>query len=742
MATALALIAVIGVAAEVWHLGWLERTELELIDARFRLRGARQPASDDIVIVALDDRTRREFPELITQRREWARLVDVLSSGRPTAIGLDAFFSAPEINLRTDTVALVRDAASGLDRAHAGAPMPPAAATARRALGAVLEELTGDERLAEAVARSGRVVLGVLFYLENGTSDFAPAGSPEPPGLAGGRFDEAVVVEQPASSRPPRAEPYVTTTLPSITAGQKRAGFLNAAIDPDGAVRRAFLVIEHASRYYAPFALAMSRNLSGAADLTYVTGDRHVGFGDARLPVDSRGRAYLGFLGAHGTVPTVSAADLLSGRTPPESLADRLVFVGRTDTIKDRYPTPFDQLMPGIEIHATAAHSALHDGFLRRVGRGFTIVAIAVLGLLIAGMQLRRVRGQRAWVVGVGAATLVLLYAAGAYLAFVGGIIVDIAAPVGSAVFVALVSMTAGLATEGREKAQLRSVFSQYVERKLVDQIVAAPERAQLGGQRRELTVLFSDIRGFSRFSEGLAPEVLSRLLNDYLTPMTHLVMEDGGMLDKYIGDAIMAVYGAPIDQADHAVRACRTALAMQRGLTRLNEDFRARDLPEIAVGVGINSGPMSVGNMGSEARFDYTVMGDSVNLGSRLEGLSKAYRCSIIVGHRTRELVGNAMVFRELDLVRVPGRDAPERIYELLGTPEQRSLSSAEVAEFEAALTAYRQGRWAEATAGLSAFLERRPADGPAHVLKDRVARLGSSPPARWDGIFDHVSK
>ena len=740
LAGALCCLLFVGSRAGWWSARWLEQAELQLIDARFRLRGP-LAADDSIVIVGLDDQARREAPRIFTQRREWARLIDTISAAEPAAIGIDSFFAAPEVNLSRATVEQVRSAAAAVDSEARSAPLTGAGQAARQALAAVLDELSGDQRLATAIARARHVVLAYHFFLAEDGDAGASSDEPEAPQLRGGQYDEAVVVDQPRHRRPPRAT-SVAASLPAVAAGQRRPGYVNVAIDGDSAVRRAYLVVEHANRYYAPFALAVAREGRRFADLTYVTGGSDIHFGDGQLPVDGRGTAYIGFLGPQQTFETVSAADVLSGSVEPHRLKNKLVFIGRMDTTVDRYPTPFDELMPGVEIHATTAHNALHDQFLRRAHWLWTLAAMIVLGALVAAMQLRAVRGRRAWVVGVGSASAFALYAAAAYIVFGAGLLIDMAAPLATVTFVALVSMTAGLATEGREKAQLRSVFSQYVERKLVDQIVADPGLAQLGGERRELTVLFSDVRGFSRFSEGLAPEVLSQLLNDYLTPMTRLVMDQGGMLDKYIGDAVMAVYGAPIDQADHAVRACRTALAMQKELHDLNSDFRARDLPDIAIGIGINSGPMAVGNMGSEARFDYTVMGDAVNLGSRLEGLSKAYQCPIIVGQRTRDLVGETMAFREIDLVRVPGRDAPERIFELLGTPDRPAISPADVERFESALGAYRDGRWDQARTALAGFLDQYPADGPAHVLKERVSRLAAHPPAAWDGIFDHVSK
>ena len=285
----------------------------------------------------------------------------------------------------------------------------------------------------------------------------------------------------------------------------------------------------------------------------------------------------------------------------------------------------------------------------------------------------------------------------------------------------------------------------------MVERILADPARIGLGGERRELTVLFSDIRGFSGTAEKLEPEALSDYMNRYLTPMTEIVLSQGGMLDKYIGDAIMAVYGAPLEAADHAGRACKTALAMLHALAPLGAELERRGLPPVAIGVGINSGPMAVGNMGSEDRFDYTVLGDAVNLGARLEALTRHYRVNVLVGEGTQAAATGEFVFRELDYVRVKGRAGSGRIFELCGPrsgavgdgPDQRRFADDDLDRFAGALADYRAGRWDPCEAALDEFLRRHPGDGPAQVLLDRLPALRARPAGEaWDGVFDQLVK
>jgi adenylate cyclase len=297
--------------------------------------------------------------------------------------------------------------------------------------------------------------------------------------------------------------------------------------------------------------------------------------------------------------------------------------------------------------------------------------------------------------------------------------------------------------TEEREKRNIRLAFRYYLTPSVMDAVLADPSLLKLGGEKRELTVLFSDIRGFTSLSEKLAPEQLVHMLNDYLTPMTDVVFENGGTLDKYMGDAIMAFYGAPLEQPDHALRAVKTADSMMRALATLAPEWRAEGLPTLDIGIGINSGPMVVGNMGSESRFDYTVMGDAVNLGSRLEGTNKVYGTHVILSEDTEALVRGQVTTRELDSVRVKGKHKPVRIYELIsiGSPPPEWVEALE--EYRRGLSLYRQRDFEQAAASFERVLERRPGDKPAEMYVRRCRDLQATPPALdWDGVLDLLTK
>jgi adenylate cyclase len=276
-----------------------------------------------------------------------------------------------------------------------------------------------------------------------------------------------------------------------------------------------------------------------------------------------------------------------------------------------------------------------------------------------------------------------------------------------------------------------------------MEEILKDPSRLKLGGEKKNLTVMFSDIRGFTTISEKLSPQQLVQLLNEYLTAMTDIVFKYDGLLDKYIGDAIMAVWGDAVEQPDHALRGCRTALDMMRALSALQEKWQREGWPHVDIGIGLNSGDMVVGNMGSDMRFDYTVMGDNVNLSSRLEGINKEYGTHIVISEFTYERVKEILFCRELDSVRVKGKKLPVKIYELIGDRKEAAAHQEAIQRFEAGLAQYKEGRWDEAMALFRETLTLRPGDPPSQLYMNRCESLKANPPeGEWDGVFTMTKK
>jgi adenylate cyclase len=401
---------------------------------------------------------------------------------------------------------------------------------------------------------------------------------------------------------------------------------------------------------------------------------------------------------------------------------------------------------------------------LREAGvpRAISFLALLLLGPLVAFLV---AAVERHLVGSLVAITLVAGWPVLCFAAFaLRGWHLQMVAPTAAGLLALVASLRYQVGTVDARARFIRRTFERYVSQAVVEEMLRHPERVRLGGERRELTVLFSDIRGFTSISERLAPEEVAALINSFFTPMTRVVLEQGGTLDKYMGDALMAFFGAPVAQEDHAARACRAALAMRAELERLNAEWR-RDgrLPEgvaVGLGIGLNSGPMSVGNMGSEQVFDYTVLGDNVNLGSRVEGLNKLYGTEILVTGATAEAVraidaellpgvrpGAGFLFRELDRVRVKGKTEPVDLFELLAERPAPAALEERARRFEEALALYRARRFAEAAAAFEALDgwtgRTDGGDPPSRLLAERSRRLAADPPPPgWEPVETLTSK
>jgi adenylate cyclase len=404
--------------------------------------------------------------------------------------------------------------------------------------------------------------------------------------------------------------------------------------------------------------------------------------------------------------------------------------------------TPFSTVYPGVEIHATVIDNILHQNFLIHSGwtKFLDICTIIVVGLIM-GLAVPRMKAVAGIALSLALISAFVLANTAIFVRY--NVWMNLIYPALTMMTIYLGITVYRYVTEEREKKKVRGAFQYYLTASVINEILKDPSKLKLGGDKKNLSVMFSDIRGFTSISEKLSPEELVRLLNEYLTAMTDVVFKYDGLLDKYIGDAIMAVFGAPLDQPDHALRACRTGIEMMSELRRLREKWAAEGRPDVNIGVGINTGDMVVGNMGSEMRFDYTVMGDSVNLASRLEGTNKEYGTNIIISEFTYEIVKDDLLCRELDAVRVKGKKLPVRIFELLGDKKDAAQWQEFVGRFETGLAKYRTGLWDEAIAAFRGVLDVKPADFPAKLYIDRCEALKEHPPVgEWDGVFTMTKK
>lgn len=668
----------------------LQQLDYRLKDARFRVRGPITPTRQ-VVVVAIDHKSIKEIGRWPWSREVTARLIEQLAQYGAKVTALDIVFSEQQDDAR-------------------------------------------DTALSAAVAAANNVVLGYFFRDEE-----QPI---EPISLL--QLESAKVklvrVADGVTTIPLNEYRSVDTNLALIGKGARDFGFFNARPDGDGLYRRSLLLLLYNGDIYPSLAMKALRHYLGQEIMLDIQhwGVDAIQMGELRVPSREDGTMALNYYGPTGSFQTVSASDVIKKRLPPDALKGAIAFVGATEIgIFDIRPTPFDATQPGVELHATVAANALDGRFLRHDGTTQTLELISLLALpLLLGVVLAFAPGTLAGLAAFGGMTL--LFWIVNYLSFTQSLRdMTLLYPLLGLGLTYLGSEAWRNLVVERKGRQLKKAFSSYVSPDLVKQIERNPDKLVLGGEQREISVLFSDIRGFTTVSENLAPSELVALLNEYLSPMTRIVLEERGTLDKFIGDAVMAIFNAPLDVPQHAVHACRAAVRMLEELQRLNEGFANRGMHTLAIGVGINTGPAVVGNMGADIRFDYTAIGDAVNLASRLEGLNKLYGTHILVSEDTKQLVPPDMFsFREVDQVRVKGKHNPVVLFELMVSGQEL------LPRFEAAVEQYR-ARQFKAAQLIFDELAQQHDDGPSRLYSSRCAEyLLTPPPDGWDGIYTAKSK
>jgi adenylate cyclase len=541
---------------------------------------------------------------------------------------------------------------------------------------------------------------------------------------------------------------------------------VNVIEDGDGFIRQYLLFQQMADRYYFPLAVQAYLSLHSINQNNITPHLQHGTFtyGPLRLPTVSDNTMYVNFVGPAQTFRTYSLAtilddaefnlvededtDIFEQHLLWNTFRDKIVFVGASaEELQDNKYTPFfeyrgsRQKMPGVEMHANALYTLRHGLFLQNAPVWASFLLLGILALLTAAATLT-IKPFRALTVTL---LLIILSVGFGYLLFIKyRVIMNLVQPVLCISFTFVVGLAFQTVTEQREKARIRKTFQQYVSPSVVEKMLSGGDMPSYGGERRELTVLFSDIRRFTSFSESHEPEVVVNRLQEYLSEMVEVIFKYDGTLDKFVGDEIMALYGAPYYYADHAERACRTALDMTDNLRQIQKRWSADFKEYFNIGIGINSGKVIVGNLGSRQLFDYTVIGDQVNVGARLEGLNKYYETTIIISEQTYAHVRELACVRELDLVRVMGRTQPLRIYELRGFNSLPDIEQEFIVDiFGQGLQAYRERRWAEALRQFRRVLRYFPSDGPSRLYTVRCLNNLENPvPADWDGVYEMETK
>jgi adenylate cyclase len=674
-----------------------------------------------IVIVRLDEQSFAREGRWPWPRERLAELVERLTGEYGArAVGLDVVLPEPEMRRRFSGT-------SGREMRFEELLRGPLAERL------MLDSESPDDRLAVSL-RGRKVVLGMEF---RDAGEGGPVGQLPAPVMLGRAL--------PPDLAPPEARVY-TANLPLLADASAGAGFIdNSLLDADGSYRRAPLFRLYEAQVYPSFALELTRVAEGWPEPAVLGWRQGPGggfsshglvLGDQVIAMDARTGVLVPYRSPGFGFPSISAADVLDGSAEQGLLRGRIVLVGGEGTgLGTVHRTPVTGAMSGIEVQANLV-AGLLDGQVLRVphrAAGLEMLLLLAVALLLAlgypvlgGLWSAVLSGGL--LVGLMAGNLVAWHWAGIVL------------PVASvAVFIVVLlgfHLLHTLVTAARGRRELSRIFRQYVPRELVDELAARPGRASLAGESRRMTVLFSDIHGFASIAESLDPRDLPRLMNEFLTRMTRVIQRHRGTIDKYMGDSVMAFWGAPLEDSRHAGNATLAALAMHREMDDLNQLFRDWGWPELRLGIGINTGVMSVGNMGSEFRMAYTVMGDAVNLGARLEGLTRVYGVDTLVSQFTRDAV-DGVVFVEIDRVCVRGREEPVSIYEPLGTEGGLDGISVRVRDLmPAALAAYRERRWHEAASRFRELADLDLSRGRLYRLfRDRIEYYSARPPGdHWD--------
>jgi adenylate cyclase len=730
----LCLLVLYGVSAQSTLMRNLETKALDL---RFHLRGETTPGAP-VVLVVIDDRSIAELGRWPWSRRHFAEIVQRLQAAGAKVIGLDLLFTEAEDTVEHEIFQRLRLTVE----ASAMLFQEPAREAIQQVMRQMERAHNPDLAFATAIRHAGNVVLAFAVTIG------PPPPPAQPPGVLPAFLTRSAyrTFQSLGSAMTLPALSGTGLLLPVESLGQAAAalGHVNVAFDTDGTPRYEYPVATYAGEYYPSFAIQVVRQYLGLrleeVKLRFGEG---IQLGPLFIPTDESARVLVNYAGPRGTFPTYAFVDVLQGRLPDDIFKEAIVLVGASAIgLADTFVTPFSPTFPGLERHGTIIDSMLRQDFLHRreTTALIDVGAIVIMGLLVGWLS---PKCPSYWG-SVAALGLAGVYVVANVLAFTrAGVWVNLLFPL-----FAVVANQSGITlfrylTEERQKRLIRRAFQYYLQPTVVDQVSQNPHLLKLGGESRELTVLFSDIRSFSAIAEGLHPEALVHLLNDYLTVMTRVVFRHNGLLDKYIGDGIMAVYGAPLHDPEHAYRACCSALEMMAELRDLQARWVVQGMPYVSIGIGINTAIMVVGNMGSELRFDYTVMGDGVNLASRLEGANKEYGTNIIISESTWEQVRDRIATRKLDVVRVKGKAQPTRIFEVLGMLPLSPDRAAILPPFEAGLRAYGAQHWEDAIERFQEVLEAVPGDPPSRLYIQRCkAFMATPPPSDWDGVYTVQTK
>jgi len=742
-------------------LQFVENIEARSLDARFNLRGER-PHDQNVVIVGLEETTLQKVGAFPIPRSGYAKMVDQLAKDGAKVIVFDFNFPVPEKNSAVDALKRVESEIQG-----------QASTAVLQKVREIESTSDNDKIFAESIKNAGNVVLGHIFLDAERAKSVDASGAEQYFSVLS---DHPFPQMQPLDAKvdPIRAWEKVAeqvseygdlnasgvyANLGILADGARSCGFFNEISDSDGTFRRSPLLIRYKHGDWDNF--YPSLDLEGVRQYENLTNDDIVGYmaenGIDHIKLGSHdfrpghdAAVLINYAGHYKTYKHYPMIDVIDGNFAPGTFKDKLVVFGPTAVaIGDLRTTPFHDFdYMGVEIHANVIDNILHSAEAGRgfITRGYREEMIDLLFILAFGGGLGYWFSRAKPLTStLSAGVALFLFGWVVYFAFAHyGMWLSFVVPAGTLVANYATITSFRMIFEEREKRKVRKTFASYVSPGVIALIEKDPKKYfKTGGESKDLTVMFSDIRSFTTISEGLTPNELVALLNEYLGDMTDILFKRWGTLDKYIGDAIMGFWGSPFPQDDHAIRACACALDMRVRLKELNLKWESEGRKQLAIGVGLNTGEVNVGNMGSSKRLAWTVMGDNVNLASRLEGITKEYHVQCVVSESTYRAAKEHYVFREIDKIKVKGKTLPVTIFELLDWGRNESLYTERIVRFSEAITAYRRQQWDEAIDLFQKIKAKFPEDGPSETFIARSQELMEAPPEPdWDGVYTMKTK
>jgi adenylate cyclase len=716
---------------------FLDLIELKTYDLRFLSRG-RQKTSTAVVLAVIDEKSLDEQGRWPWPRSKLAALVNALNRDGAKVIGFDIGFLEPDQNSNLKLFNEVEDQINTLNIKN------------NKLIGFIKKgkaEADNDLALANAIKNSSAaVILGYFFHTSQASIEYQ---------ISQQEIDRRLAQIEPSKypmiiykDQKPKYSPFLKAFIPEgnleiFTKATPYSGFFNTIPDRDGVLRWIPFIIQCGENIFPALSIQCVRHYLDMPPImvkVVIYGVEGIQIGKRFIPTDEFGRILINYSGPPKTFSHFSITDILNNRLPGGIFKDKIVLVGSTaEGIYDSRNTPFSTVHPGVEIHANAIDSIVKADFLKIPKRGniYNLLAIFAMGILM-GVILPRLNAIK------GALFALVVFFSFIFIAcwlFTGlGVWLNMVYPL-LVLLIAYLSLTVfHYFTEERKRKEIKSAFSQYAPVSVVNEICNHPDQLKLGGEEREISVLFCDLAGFTSYSEIYKPNAMIAILSEYFNEMTEQVFSFQGLLKEYVGDELMAIFGAPLVQKDHAYRACMAALAMHDRLNTLRPIWEDMDRPALKARTGVNSGTMLVGNVGSKYRFSYGALGDQVNLGSRLEGLNKIYGTEILIGENTAGMIKDSFLLRELDRVRVKGKEIPVRLYELLGTSSTVLPEKTQQAfdYYAAGLEAYRSQRWEDAIDLFEKGQKLYSEDKSFQVMTLRCRIYQREPPkGEWDGVF-----